>query len=182
NYKINNDIIFGKDIEKLLLITQIIIFPILLFYVVKYQRLLDELGHTYARLIKYDLGLLFSSVFESALYSYILQPLLTIISILVAIKFVQGKIRNITFILMFINLILNTQIGLGRFGYFQLLVYIFTIYFLYKNKITYKQPVSRNNKKQKVVLIFISIILITIMNYTLLLRRGLSKVGIKDLM
>src|SRR5699024_9991313 len=111
NYKINNDIIFGKDIEKLLLITQIIIFPILLFYVVKYQRLLDELGHTYARLIKYDLGLLFSSVFESALYSYILQPLLTIISILVAIKFVQGKIRNITFILMFINLILNTQIG-----------------------------------------------------------------------
>lgn len=179
NYNITFDINLNK-LNKLILPIQIVVLPILVFYVIKYQLLLKSLGHSYARLIKYDLGLLFTSVYESAFYSYILAPILTITSILAAIKFIQRDIKNITFILMFINIILNTQIGLGRFGYFELMMYMLMVYFIMKNSDkSVKSLVSFNKGKfgQRILLFFISFMLITIMNYTLLIRKGYQEIN-----
>lgn len=181
DYRLNLDNNFYK-LNRILLVTQIIILPILIYYNVKYQMLLNTLGHTYARTIKYDLGLLFNSVFESAFYSYILQPVLLVISILTAIKFIKKDIKNLTFILMLLNVVLNTRIGLGRFGYFELIAFILIIYFLIKIRNKHKFTINKHKLGQKVIIAISGFFFITLMNYTLLIRKGFEEVSIDSIM
>lgn len=180
NYQLKMNFSLFK-LEKTILIIQIIIFPIMLYYVIKYQALLNSLGHTYARTIRYDLGLLFSSVYESALYSYILQPIILVTSILVAVKFINKDFKNFTFIIMLINVLLNTRIGLGRFGYFELILYLVIIYLLLKKKNGKKFTINKGKIGQQAILVFAGLVLITLMNYTMLIRRGTENISMKSI-
>lgn len=178
NIKLKPNLCF-KRFNKINLVTQLLIFPILIFYAIKYQILLNSYGHTYARIIRYDLGLLFNTVYESALYSYILQPIVLISSILVAIKIVNRDIKNFTFFIMLINVILNSSIGLGRFGYFQLMIFIIMIYLLIKKK-SGRFIINIRKIGQQFILLILGIILITLMNYTMLIRRGKQKIDMES--
>lgn len=174
-----------KPIDKIIFTSQILILPVVLYYFLKYQYLLSNLGFLYARSIKYELGYLFGSSIEYIFFTFIIQPIVNITVILFCIKFMNKDIKNWTFVLMLANILLNGQIGLGRFVYFQILIYLLIIYFITKNKggllkLNIKNAQSRLLTK---IFAFVGIFtMITFMAVTTVLRRGFDKITLDNLL
>lgn len=107
---------------------------ILLYYLRRYNALLDQYGMNYARIIRYNLGYMLKSPVELLFYNYIVQSILSIITLLVPIHILNRKFKNPIIYIGIINIFLNSQIGKGRIMIFQFLLYfvITFVIFYYK--------------------------------------------------
>lgn len=172
-------------LRKYLMWAQICIFPILLYYYIRYQSLLNSLGFLYARTIKFDLGYLFNSSFEYILYTFIVQPVVDISIIIFCIKLIIGDFKNKLFVFTGINIILNAQTGLGRFVYFQALIYLISSYIIIRKSNgvenfsngKYKKP----KKQKKITVYFASLLMVNVMVIVTLLRQGAKQLTLEML-
>ncbi|SDP52892.1 O-antigen polymerase [Clostridium gasigenes] len=104
---------------------------ILIFYLRRYTVLLDQYGMSHARIIRFELGYMLKSPFELLFYNYIIQSILTVISILVPIHIINGKFKNPIIYIGIINVLLNSQVGKGRMIIFELLLYFMVAFIIY---------------------------------------------------
>lgn len=116
----------------------IIMMMILMFYLRRYTALLEQYGMSYARIIRFELGYMLKSPLELLFYNYIIQSILTVISISIPIHILNGKFRNPIIYIGIINILLNSQIGKGRMIIFELLVYFTLAFIIYFYKEIFK--------------------------------------------
>ncbi|WP_346934854.1 O-antigen polymerase [Clostridium sp.] len=109
----------------------IIIMMILLGYLGEYNKLLEIYGMNYARIIRFELGYMLKSPFELLFYNYIIQSVVSVITLLVPIHILNRKYRNPIVYIGIINVLLNAQIGKGRMVIFELLVYFILAFIIY---------------------------------------------------
>ena len=83
------------------------------------------------RIIRFELGYMLKSPFELLFYNYIIQSILTVISILVPIHIINGKFKNPIIYIGIINVLLNSQVGKGRMIIFELLLYFMVAFIIY---------------------------------------------------
>ncbi len=109
----------------------IIIMIILLRYLSEYNKLLDIHGMSYARIIRFELGYMLKSPFELLLYNYIIQSIVSVITLLIPIHILNRKYRNPIVYIGIIIVLLNSQIGKGRMIIFELIIYFILAFIIY---------------------------------------------------
>ena len=174
-YKVDNDKVDNvidiseliKPYKKMFSIIGLIIMFILVFYLYKYKILENEYGVVSARNIKFTLGFLFKTPLEYAFFRYIIEPFVTIITILFSLLILGKQYRSILFYQCILCIILYSEIGKGRFIYFDIIVYLFIfILFLYaKNLVSFL-------KKNIKLLIFSAAAVILLLLIMTLSRMG----------
>ncbi|MFC4354212.1 O-antigen polymerase [Chryseomicrobium palamuruense] len=192
--KLNQPKIFSFDINnKWIFILQLPLLSILFYYFIKYNMLLNSLNIIEARNIKYQIGFLFSTPLEYMFNIIIIEPLMSITMLLFSIKLFRKKSKDFTTLLMAFNIFLSSQIGLGRLVFFELMVYLFVTYIVFKSMSikenaqklkgkTYLKEQSHKGKLKAVTLIILIFVLVTGMAYITMLRRGISVFTIDTLM
>jgi oligosaccharide repeat unit polymerase len=157
---------------KIMAIMQLVLLPFMIHYYIKYNSILGSLSAIDARKIKFQLGYLFANNIEASLFQTILEPLISITTLLFCIKIVQKEIKDFSFIAMSINIFLYAQIGLGRVVFFKILIYIFSMLFI--TRIWNSFLKEKNTKKITKILLsfFVAFLSVTFMAYITLARRG----------
>lgn len=156
------------DMEKFFRVVQYIIFIFFIFYFIKYQILLQKFGIEMARMIKFQLGLLFSNKFEYYFFQYLLTPFLYISIFYYCIKFFDNNYKFLDITILIVNIVIYSLIGQGRLIYYQLLIIL--MIFIYKKFCIDFLPVIK--KYYKIFLIFI--LLICILFFMSFIRMGLT--------
>lgn len=70
-----------------------------------------------------------------------------IYGIILSVKIINKDFKNISFWLLLLSVFLNSQIGLGRFGYLEVLVYIIIIYLIVNTSKKNSMKLSINTKR-----------------------------------
>lgn len=149
---------FNVNFNILFSIIQVILCMIFIYYFIKYQYLLKNLGIEMSRMIKFELGLLFSNRIESYIFQYLITPLLYISIFFYCIKIFDGeKYDKKILILLLINILLYSLIGQGRMIYFQLVLIL--LIFIFKKICTNSKLIVNNFYKIGIVFGFLIIML-----------------------
>ena len=160
---------FNVNFNILFSIIQVILCMIFIYYFIKYQYLLRNLGIEMSRMIKFELGLLFSNKIESYIFQYLFTPLLYISIFFYCIKIFDGeKYNKKILILLFVNILLYSLIGQGRMIYFQLLLIL--IIFIFKKICTNSELIVNNFYKIGIFFGF----LIVMLFFISLIRMGFT--------
>ena len=109
----------------------IIIILILIYYKIRYDNLLQVYGEVYNRLIKYTLGMLFTSPLENIIYIYIIEAIINIFAVLLPIHIMNKKFKNPTIYISVILIYLSFAIGQGRLIIFETMSYFVLIFIFY---------------------------------------------------
>ena len=163
-----------KPYKKLFSIVGLIVLLILVFYLYKYKVLEDKYGVISARNIKFTLGFLFKTPLEYAFFRYIIEPIVTIITIFFSLMILSKQYKSILFYQCILCIFLYSEIGKGRFIYFDIIVYLFIlILFLYeKNLLLFL--------KKNIKLLIISAMVVIILLLIMTLSRMGSDLGNTD--
>lgn len=117
--------------SKFVILLEIIEMILLFYYFIKYNKIIQTIPSDQIRIARFTL--LFSNAFETLFYNYIISGALDISIIIFSILLVNKKFKNLTFIIISINVILYTLIGLGRMTIFEIMIYIFIAFIYTKN-------------------------------------------------
>lgn len=121
-----------KPSKNKIIIAILIVFTIvLIYYKLRYDNLIDEYGVSTARLIKFELGMLFRTPLENAAYRYVIEPGITLIIINLAFNIAMKKVKSVIVLLSFVSIFLYSSIGMGRFTYFDFAIYSMLVILLY---------------------------------------------------
>lgn len=166
NIQLKENIIKFLESKRVLLI-QIIVLVTLLYYLQRYNALLNSMSVYDARMIVYQFGLLFKSPIETIYYNYFIKAILHISIIATLINFIIYGRKNITFFLSIINVVLFSLIGNGRMIYFVVLIYAILI-------IGFKYLLSSNRQVISVKRVSVYVLalfgIVFIMNYITMKR------------
>ena len=124
----------------------------LIYFSIKYNRILTTMGVLDARNIKFELGLLFSSNNEYLFFNVIIAAIVYISFIISIITYINTKKISVLLILSMVNLYMYATIGLGRLAIFEatiivLLAVIFSRIF----------RISNSSIKGKIVLVLVTL-------------------------
>lgn len=118
--------------SKKIVIIEIITMIILIIYFLEYKKLLGIYGADFSRVIRYEIGYLFSNSLEAVIYNWIFGCIISFYNIFLAYKIVNLKFKDVTFWLTLINILLYVQIGMGRFSIFECVIYVFALFCIQK--------------------------------------------------
>lgn len=165
------DFLSSKKTRYLVSIILLIIITILLYYLIKFKQLEKIYGIATTRLLKFTLGYLFKTPLEYAFFRYIIESLISIFSIIVSYMIVNKLYKNIIFFEMIISIFLYSEIGRGRFIYFDILVYIlFFLLLLHANDLI--NYLKQNKKSLSVIFTLVILILVVVTLSRLNLSSG----------
>lgn len=138
-----------------LTIFHLIILIILLFYLKKYNDVQSTLPIYKIRIIRYQVGPLFSTSMELLFYNYVISSVVELFGLISIVKIFSGVKINLNTFIPLISLIVYSFVGNGRFGLFNAILFILgTIYF--KKNIfdgSKKQNLTDSLKKKTVFLV-----------------------------
>lgn len=144
----------------------VLLILILFKYFITYVNLLNELGSSQSRTLRYFVGGLFSTQAEVLFFNYVLEPMNYIIIGLISLFVVFKQFKNYTFLLLIMYLVLFTSIGSGRIALIELILFIlFAIYFRVSLKSISKSDLFR------IIKLSISFVILTlvVLGYTVYL-------------
>lgn len=184
---VNIDMSKAMQINKTIVIVQLLLFIVLLYYLIKYNVLMSSSIIIEARKIRFELGYLFNSYAEYIIYGYFVSSILLILLIINVTKYIVCDKLDFSFIVTFVNVYLYSQIGLGRFIFFDGIIFFLLGIFLYKINISVtNNDISFKDKKyirnyRKIIYILLVIILLLLMVYITSSRTGGKILNITDL-
>lgn len=120
------DIIERIENSKIIFYASVVISLLLLYYRVRYNKVIENLPLEYIRMARFDK--LFNSGIESIFFDYILINSLRILLMFTAILIVNGKYKNRIVVLGLISLVIYTMIGYGRMIIFEFVIYLIISY------------------------------------------------------
>lgn len=166
---------FTLDRSRVFFALQIILLGVFVYYFVRYNALLKVHGASMARMIKFQLGLLFHSTLEAMVYQYLISALFYVSMFYYVTHFFSKFRFNIGIVLIAVNTVLFSLIGQGRFVFFNLLLLIL---------IECMNAVAENPKRLKRVVIPVCALFVVLAGFMVgvtLLRMGagLSALGQK---
>lgn len=162
-----NLIIENIEKSKVIIVMQIVLMIILLFYSIRFSNfasLVDDKAEL--RMIKYTY--LFGSQLEYMFYNYIVSTIFEITSIIVCILIAKKKLKNIVVVFGIINIFLEMSIGYGRMQLFRIIIYIIIASFLIKKE---KKKFSF---KRSILIIVVSTVVFMISTIPTALRLGIN--------
>ncbi|MGN3392904.1 O-antigen polymerase [Enterococcus gallinarum] len=149
----------NKTIEIFQVITQLLIVFLLMYYLFKYNNLKAFLPAYKLRIVRYQVGELFSSGVELLFYNYVITTVVELFGLLAIAKFIKNNKFDFTSFLSLLSLFLYSLIGLGRFGLFNALYFIVAGFWFLKSsettKIMYKKSIFKKFSKIIVPVIFL---------------------------
>lgn len=158
--------------NKKFIFLQLGILLILIYYYLKYNMLLSTLTTQDTRRIVYEYGLLFSSMYEYILFTWIITPLVySSIALLISNLVVNGQ-KNFVLYISLVNCLLFGMIGSGRFVYFQVIVFAFvSIGFNSDRKLL---NLVKIKLKTKILVLLVFLAAVYAMNISTLKRYGIN--------
>lgn len=170
------DIIFKMEKSKIIFYAAILINVLLLYYKIRYDRIVANLPLEYIRMARFNS--LFSSGVESIFFDYILVNSLRILLIITSILIVNGKWTNKISILGIMGLIIYTMIGYGRMTIFEFIIYIVISYLAFNCK---ERKIKLNIKK--IILCIISILALIFIGavITTIRLKGIEKTNLETI-
>lgn len=117
--------------SKIIKIVLVVFTLILSYYLIKYLNIIKDLPTSQIRIASFTL--LHSSALGTLFYTYIVSGTMSLFSILFAILLVNKKIKNFSFILITIDIIISAFIGFGRMGVFSTLILTSIVFFITKD-------------------------------------------------
>ena len=170
---------FKKKITGLLVIINII----LLYYLNKYNNLVDILSVEERRMITFKQGYLFDSYLENLFYTNVIRLMIYILMLIIFYNFIINNKKDVNLLLLSIAIFVSSAIGNGRMLIFDAVLYIFLIYvyriFINNNRIRHKIEREKINKKKKIMFFFLACVAIYAVTKSSANRLGLDKMTIE---
>lgn len=171
----------GEDTSsnKIMLTIQLVFLVILFLYLIKYNSIKAVIPVYQLRIVRYQIGSLFSNGMELLFYNYVIATFVELMGLISIVKIIMTYRVSSTDLLGLLSLLVFSLIGLGRFGLFNAVYFILATFFLLGVSFYKKVSFEKNGKK----IIFLSGILI-IMVITMVLigstRQGKQLTGFSD--
>lgn len=152
---------FSKKVMLIISLLTFIVIGILIYYLINFKKLESQYGIATTRLLKFTLGYLFKTPLEYAFFRYVIEALISVYAIMVSYMLVNKMYKNITFFEMILSIFLYSEIGRGRFIYFDILVYIvFFIIILHSDNLL--NFIKQNKKSLSVTFLFVTFVLFVV--------------------
>lgn len=168
---------------KLFLPIQIFVLILLLYYAKKYNEIVKETLAFDVRLIRYQIGPLFETIYDFLIYSYLIISFVYISVVYSITNFVLVRKINISLIVSISSVLALDFIGLGRHGVFLIFIFFILSLGLSKSKLIYTkkkvQLISNNLKFYTIIFSSIIFGLLAVASATSL-RRGQEITNFED--
>jgi len=110
--KLYDRMVLSNKFFKLILV---ILFFILAYYFILYQKSVDLYGIGQARYLRFRVGGLFKLGIEIIIYNYVISTAIYLCISIISFSVLLGKIKSFIFLVSSLNLLLYAGIGAGRF-------------------------------------------------------------------
>ena len=155
--KKNRDICINPNLSikmnKALKWMETFLFIILIYYFIKYNTVLSSMAITDARRISSEIGYIFGNHIEYLIYNYFVTSLVYLSIIINSVKYSLDKKTSIHLIITLVNIYLFAGIGLGRFVFFNTIIFIIVALNIYRGTKESNEKfggnVARNKIKRK---------------------------------
>lgn len=173
-FKFNNELVVKKIVNsKLILIIQIILNLVLLFYAWKFYNITIKINDaSQIRIAAFTI--LFNSYTENIIYNYFIITIYKITTIITTILLINKKYKNPIFILGILNILIKISIGYGRMDLYEFIIYIIIAKCISDVKMNFK---SKNILKYIIIIFFI----LTVSLIPLSIRNGVSPIDFEKI-
>lgn len=131
-----------------LVILQIIVLLTIAYYYLQYNHMFADMTIHDARRIKFELGLLFKSYTEYAIYTYFITSLLYMSLVINVGRYILNSKVDMSIVITLISAVLFGLTGMGRFIFFNTIVF-FIIAIAFKKKHSLQENNSKLFKQAK---------------------------------
>ena len=147
---ISINVSFSKKTEKLLLLIQVCLLIILTYYYIKYNSVMSRMLITDARIVKFQIGYLFGNYTEYLLFNYFVAAALYVSVIINIVKYSVDRKKKASLLITLINIYLFAGIGLGRFIFFNTIVFIILAFTIYRGSNLMTNIAQKGNRRLRI--------------------------------
>ncbi|MEI5993361.1 O-antigen polymerase [Candidatus Enterococcus mansonii] len=133
---------------------------VLLFYLFKYNQIKSQIPIYQLRIVRYQVGYLFNSGSELLFYNYFISSFVELMGLLAIVKGVMTYKIDKYIVISIISLLVFSLIGLGRFGLFNAVFFVFSTFFFLPLII---KKSSKNKKSRKKIIFSLVLVLILLL-------------------
>lgn len=161
--------------NKFSLVIQIAVLILLLFYLFKYNQIKNHIPIYQLRIVRYQVGYLFSSGSELLIYNYFIASFVELMGLLAIVKVVITHRIDKNIVISIFSLLIFSLIGLGRFGLFNAVFFVFGAFFFLP--IFFKKDVQNRNSGKKIAFSIILILLLLLFMVLIGSSRSISELN-----
>lgn len=152
-FEFKSNLNFNKKIKKILIFLQILILLLIYYYYRRYNSLISLTSIADARRIRFETGTLFKSYIEYAIYTYFITSFLYLSLIINISQYVLSNKKSYSLYITLLSAVVFGLTGLGRFVFFDSLVF-FLIAVEIKKSIINKKINVKVGKTSKIKYVF----------------------------
>ncbi|MEI8198959.1 MAG: O-antigen polymerase [Eubacteriales bacterium] len=176
---------FNLSTHSRFLYVALISFSIILYYYLKYRSVVQSGISTNNRMERFVVGHVFSSAKELLFFNYFIEPYIYAATIILAYLIIYGKFKNMIFWIIVLSVIFYAGIGSGRAPIIDVLIAMVLAFFIrmcdsknknmMENRINKGAVNTRHKKRNIIMLILISIVIIGYSAWLTAKRFGLNQ-------